>query len=71
MAKDINQTPAAQRDRRLGEDIGQHGAQHSHERTQPNKSAMGAKDAPPRRRGSPEDGARPEMDQGDQKNLGR
>ena len=46
MAKDIDQTPAGRRDRGLGEDRGQHGALHSQDRTQPNKSAMGAKDAP-------------------------
>ena len=71
MAKDIDRTPAAQRDRRLGEDLGQHGAQHSQERKQPNKSAMGAKDAPSHRHPSPDDSARPEIDQGDRKNLGR
>lgn len=71
MAKDIDQTPAAQRDRRLGEDLGQHGAQHSQERKQPDKSAMGAKDAPRQRQQGRDDSARPEMDQGDRKNLGR
>ena len=71
MAKDIDQTPAARRDRRLGEDLGQHGALHSQERKQPNKSAMGAKDGPPLSDQSLDNSARPELDQGDKKNLGR
>ena len=71
MANDIDQTDAARRDRGLGQDLGQHGALHSQERTQPNKSALGAKDAPPRSDQSPGSSARPELDQGDEQNLGR
>lgn len=71
MAKDIDQTPAGRRDRSLGEDRGQHGALHSQDRTQPNKSAMGAKDAPAHSDQSLDNGAQPERDQGDDKNLGR
>ena len=71
MTKDIDQTPAARRDRGLGEDRGQHGALHSQDRTQPNKSALGAKDAPPRHEQDLGNGARPELDQGDEQNLGR
>jgi hypothetical protein len=71
MANDIDQNPAARRDRGLGEDRGQHGALHSQDRTQPNKSAMGATDAPPSRDRSLANGARPEIDQGDEQNLGR
>ena len=65
------QNEAERRDMRLGEDLGQHGALHSQERTQPNKSASGAKDAPKRSDQSLENGAQPDIDQGDEQNLGR
>lgn len=71
MTKDIDQTAPGRRDRGLGEDRGQPGALHSQDRKQPNKSALGAKDAPERRDSTLGDGARPELDQGDEKNLGR
>ena len=67
----INQNEAERRDRRLGEDLGEHGALHSQERTQPNKSSMGAKDAPRQADQSLDNGARPDIDQGDEQNLGR
>ena len=71
MAKDIDQTAPARRDRGLGADMGQRGAQPQKERTQPNKSAMGAKNAPPRSEQSFDEGAQPDRDKGSQKNLGR
>ena len=71
MTKDIDQTPAARRDRGVGEDRGQHGALHSGDRTQPNKSALGAKDAPAQGDLGLGDGTRPDVDRGDAKNLGR
>lgn len=71
MAKDIDQTPAGRRDRGLGADSGQPGAQPQKGRTQPNKSAMGAKDAPPHREPSLDGGARPTISQSDRKNLGK
>jgi hypothetical protein len=70
MANDIDQTGAGRRDKRLGEDLGQHGALHSQARTQPNKSASGAKDAPAARQPGLDNSARPERDQGDEQNFG-
>ena len=67
----IEQNEAERRNRRLGEDLGQHGALHSQDRTQPNKSSSGAKDAPKRAEQSLNNGARPDIDQGDEQNLGR
>lgn len=71
MTKDIDQTAPARRDRGLGEDRGQPGALEGQDRKQPNKSALGAKDAPVRRDSSLGDGAGPELDQGDEQNFGR
>lgn len=71
MAKDLDQTSRARHDRGLGEDRGQYGALHSHERKQPNKSALGAKNAPPRSDQSFDEGARPDRDKGSEKNRGR
>lgn len=69
--RDLLGGEAERRDRRIGEDLGQHGAAAQKGHTTPNKSDAGGKDAPNASAQSDEPAARPEMNRGDRQNYGR